>query len=172
MRFRDHHAGDVDELVALVEAGDIRAAHERCHTLKGIAGNLGATELYAKISAIDRVLKDSLPPDPADLDDARALMADLVAEIAGLDQQPESPRVAPPLTGAELDRLVGELRAALEYDLGAVEPLLRRLREGTAGTGRARLVEELATLVDLFEIDDALALLDALTEPASAAGEP
>ncbi len=172
LRFRDHHAGDVDELVALVEAGDLRAAHERCHTLKGIAGNLGATELYAKISAIDRVLKDSLPPDPADLDDARALMADLVAEIAGLDQQPESPRVAPPLTGAELDRLVGELRAALEYDLGAVEPLLRRLREGTAGTGRARLVEELATLVDLFEIDDALALLDALTEPASAAGEP
>src|SRR5690606_6387732 len=41
LRFRDHHAHEIDELAELVRAGDLEAAHERCHLLKGITGNLG-----------------------------------------------------------------------------------------------------------------------------------
>lgn len=55
--FKDAHTGDVDKLVAVAETGDWTTVHEVNHALKGVTGNLAASELYDLCVAIDGKVK-------------------------------------------------------------------------------------------------------------------
>ncbi len=43
-----------------LDKGDIVGAYEACHTLKGVAGNLGITPLFLSLSALAEKLKSGL----------------------------------------------------------------------------------------------------------------
>ncbi len=52
-----------EKLVAFLEAGDLRAIEELSHTLKGSAGNIGATQLYQLADALCQAVRDERGPD-------------------------------------------------------------------------------------------------------------
>jgi hypothetical protein len=130
--------------------------------LKGLTGNLGAHALYEKIADIDRQLKQGSLPDAGMLDDAQELLQKIMNEIDNLasDTRTSPPGSASkPLSPADLHTLLVRLEKALEYDLGATEPLLTALRAGVSGTPLASEIAAIASLIDTFDIDAALAKL-------------
>ncbi len=58
--------------------------------------------------------------------------------------------------------LVERLAQALNYDLGAAEPLLAELRAGVGGTALEPEIAAIAAQVEVFAIDEALARLQAV----------
>ena len=164
-RFREHYADTIGELRRLVETRGTRAAEALCHALKGVSGNVGATELHARVTALDALLKDNHTPNAELFDEAEALLRRTMDEIDALAlARPDfvPPSAARPLDEATRIRLFDRLAQALEHDLGAVEPLLAELRSGLAGTPLAADMEQLYERIDVFDIDGALSLLASL----------
>jgi signal transduction histidine kinase/CheY-like chemotaxis protein/HPt (histidine-containing phosphotransfer) domain-containing protein len=160
-RFREHYPNALTELRRLLATQGTGPAEDYCHALKGVSGNLGARDLYASISAIDGLLKRGQAPAAALLDQAERQLRALILNIDGLSASPAQtpPVLAPALAGASLQALLARLARALEYDLGAAEPLLQELRAGVAGTPLEAGVAVLAAHIDVFDIDAALAQL-------------
>ncbi len=55
--FVDGHGNDVQRLTMLIGQGDLRAAEQIAHALKGTAGNVGALPIHALAGALDAALK-------------------------------------------------------------------------------------------------------------------
>jgi len=162
-RFREHYPGAIAELRRLLAENDLGRAEAHCHALKGVTGNLGAHALYGKITAIDARLKQGQVPDEVALEEVEAAWAQAMQEIDGMAAAPAPVLAAStPLTPAALRELLSLLEHALKYDLGAAEPLLTRLRSAVAGTPFEAEVAAVALLVDVFDIDAALAQLHKL----------
>ena len=49
--------GNLEKLGKALDAGDLPAAFEAAHTLKGVAGNLGLTPLYGAVCAVVEPLR-------------------------------------------------------------------------------------------------------------------
>ena len=162
-RFREHYPDAVAELRRLTARQDAPAAEASCHALKGVAGNLGANALYEKIGVMDGLLKQGVLPDEATLDEAEALLAQVMREIDSLGVRTE--RFLPPavpLATEAVRALLTRLGYALDYDLGAAESLLTQLRVGLAGSPLEAEITAVAALVDVFDIDGARAKLQQL----------
>ena len=132
-RFVDGHAGDAAEVVSLASQGDTEALRQKVHTVKGVAGTLGALRLQAAA---------------AELETAARRREDV--EVLGR---------AADVVAAELDRLVASLRDVLPAtapaeDAGAVDWLqvadvLARLEPlvASGNTAANQLYEEEAEVI-------------------------
>ena len=120
VKFRVSHATVIDDIRASLDGEDQETAHRLAHTLKGVAGNIGADDLRAAATAVDAAFKDSdaakvralLPATGEQLDRVLAAIAPLAPEnpseivVAGDgDEIADFSGVA-----AELDQLAGLLR--------------------------------------------------------------
>ncbi len=77
--FASGHAGEVEQLYAAMEAGDVATLKRVAHTLKGSAGNISATRLAEAGTALDLALHQG-----AAMPQILALGAELAAELSGL----------------------------------------------------------------------------------------
>ncbi|MFA7291313.1 MAG: response regulator [Rhodocyclaceae bacterium] len=165
-RFREHYPDAIAELRRLASEDGTQRAGEYCHALKGVTGNIGAQALYEKIAEIDAQLKQGALPAPLTLDEAEALLQQLLRDIDSLPSRPVPlPAAAEQLTATARAALLTQLARALEYDLGAAEALLTELRTGVVGTPIEAEISAIAAKVDVFDIDAALALLKKLETP-------
>jgi two-component system, sensor histidine kinase and response regulator len=168
LRFRAHYADAYETLARLLGEAGVEAAEQYCHALNGVAGNLGARALHRQLLAIDAQLRQGAAPPQAELEALRGLLGQVVADIdslgAAAPDAPSGERLAHPQMLALLDRL----GPALEYDLGAAEGLLAQLRAGAGGIDGARAVDAIAEKVEVFAIDEALALVSALRQRLAA----
>ncbi|WP_374328657.1 response regulator [Azonexus sp.] len=168
-RFRENYADAVSILRQRLADDGTVAAEAHCHALKGVTGNLGAHALYDRFTAIDDLLKRGVTPAAEQLDEVEMLLQQAMQAIDSL-AAPAAPAVAPtaaPLPPEVLRSLLDRLANALEYDLGAAEPLLNELRAGVAGTPLAPAVAAVAARVDVFDIDNAVAQLKKIARDES-----
>jgi CheY-like chemotaxis protein/HPt (histidine-containing phosphotransfer) domain-containing protein len=93
-----------DQITAALDAEDWGTAERVAHTLKGTAGNIGATELQTEAGKLEAALRDKQAR--ATVDDLLSVPAQLLAElIAALETAlPPVPGSAP-VTAAELEQL-------------------------------------------------------------------
>lgn len=99
------------------------------------------------------------------LAEADALLQHVMREIDSLSlAAPTNPSAAAPLDKDALHALLSRLDQALEFDLGAAEPLLAELRAGVADTELEQGIAALADQVDSFEIDEARVALKKLEQ--------
>lgn len=166
-RFREHYAHADGELQQLLQAGEWVPAENFCHSLKGVAGNLGAHALYTCIATIDELLKQQQLPGP----DALAQFGDLLRQVIG-----DIDSLAPASKAEGCARLSREtalskvtlLIEALTTDLGAAESLVAELSCGLAGGEFEITMNQIAAQVDVFNIDRALADLTDLQQRLAA----
>jgi PAS domain S-box-containing protein len=79
------HAGDGRRVAAALAAGDIEGARRLVHTLKGLAGTLGAAGLAAVATTLDTALRtEGGACDPALADRLAQALARVVGEIGSL----------------------------------------------------------------------------------------
>ena len=85
LRFRQSQARSVEEIREALATGDHERAKLITHTIKGVAGNIGAKELQAAAAAAEAALRNSdLTRFEADLPALEAPLRRVVSSIAGL----------------------------------------------------------------------------------------
>jgi PAS domain S-box-containing protein len=159
--FAARHERDGDELQRLVDAGELEHAAQLAHTLKGVAGNLGARALFKQADTLHERLRGR---DGAGAPALETLLAGTRRELQRLTgaihqalPPGTTPRTAAAAAGSpvDLDLLAEQLhrgdpgaRAALEQQAAALQTAL-----GAAAT------EQLRRQVAAFDFDAALQTL-------------
>ncbi|WKJ89252.1 PAS domain S-box protein [Methylomonas montana] len=162
-RFREHYANAAGELQQLLQADALVAAEHFCHSLKGVAGNLGAHALYECVANIDGLLKQQQPPDSEALEQFGELLRQVISDIDSLLPAPKVQACGPLSRETALSK-VTLLIAALATDLGAADSLVTELCTGLAGGEFEIGMNEIAAQIDVFNIDRAVTLLTALQQ--------
>ncbi|MEY8248010.1 MAG: Hpt domain-containing protein [Bermanella sp.] len=86
--FADAHPQDVKRLLAAAAEQDWKAVYEINHALKGVSGNLAASQLYQLCIDIDGKLKDERHDIEAELSTLPGAMETLLSSIAVASQLP------------------------------------------------------------------------------------
>jgi signal transduction histidine kinase/CheY-like chemotaxis protein/HPt (histidine-containing phosphotransfer) domain-containing protein len=145
-------------------SGERETAQRAAHTLKGVAGNIGASDLQAAAQGVEEAIRAdtarNIEPRMAELDDALSIV------IRGLDGlRDESDATPPPVAGvrpADLSPLFEKLRAMLEQGDARAADILNEIRAQHQAPEAEPLWRELGELIDDFEFDEALERLAAL----------
>lgn len=171
------HYGDVVERIrdALAQA-DIELAQRIAHTLKGVAGNIGATEVYAGASAVESAIRKFEQDRLGELLDN--LQASLQIVLAGiLIAQPQvvgdpTPMSSPTLTRAAIDthqvaQTIAQLNDLLKSNNLGAKRLLGTLRELLAETATIQPIGELEAYVNKLDFKAATAVLASISQGLS-----
>jgi HPt (histidine-containing phosphotransfer) domain-containing protein len=157
-KFREGQSGVVQAVRAARQAGDTELAVRLAHTLKGVAGNIGAKVLFAAANDLEQALKN----DPeADIEPLLAgidvQLEPLLSAIAALDNQGATDSEASSVSGSA----EAESGAAGEVDYAALEPLLKNLDAllQRSNTKASAVVEEMKPLLSGTEGEAVLAAI-------------
>jgi HPt (histidine-containing phosphotransfer) domain-containing protein len=168
-QFASQQAEAVGQIRAALATHDIENATRLAHTLKGVAGNLGAGPVQAAVTAVEKLLRDGSPADainPA-LGQLAAVLDPLLARIraalaVGATVTAAAPAVAPAQTravAAQLTKLFADFdtsavtfteenHASLRpaFDATTWERFLRQTQEFAFADAQALLQQALAHL--------------------------
>ncbi len=153
-----------DRIRAALDAGDQPLAERLAHTLKGVAGNLGAETVQASASALEQAIRDRLARAEVDalLDACRhplvallQAMAPVLRPATAAQAGPDAGRMDP----AQCERCCAELRALLASDDAAALELLERENALLQQAFGARFIAIQQAAAD-FDFGQALTLLD------------
>jgi two-component system, sensor histidine kinase and response regulator len=129
-RFAERHAAAREAIAAALAAGDAAAAERLAHTLRGVAGNIGAEGLAAAAQRVEDAVRTGAPAALA-LDELGATLAPLVAALQ---------RALPPPTAAAAPA------AADRADAGAASRQLAALLAASDVAALAFLAKNSAVL--------------------------
>jgi len=159
-RFVSGQQTALQPIVQALDAGDTATAERLAHTLKGLAGNIGASVLQAAMEQVENALREQATPTTvrALLEPAANLLTTLLAELqAQLPEQavkPDSSVVDP----AQLQQVCHQLQALLAYDDPQAAEVLQThaaMLETALGTS----YRTLRTAVEDFDFEDALRIM-------------
>ncbi|MCL6270640.1 response regulator [Sansalvadorimonas sp. 2012CJ34-2] len=180
-RFITNQAGFTDNYLAALRGEDFETAIRLAHTLKGVAGNIGATELSRLAMELQKItekrsIQTKLVQKARQIEVA---MEEVVAGIQALKYQVEKQDIADSQEGAsfatpkatpaiEMDALTKELsllRSQLADDnteaLDTFSPIKADLSELHGNSG---LPDSIECSLEAFDMDQALEQLDELLE--------
>ncbi|HEX6733757.1 MAG TPA: response regulator [Azonexus sp.] len=165
MRFRDSQSDAVQRLRAALASGDVAGAVLTAHTLRGLAGNLGASGLAGAAGELENALK-ATPATAGDhdnqLDKLAASLQAVLEALAGHVPPAAAGPAAAQLPPAELQAALSRLRQLLDNcdaaALGEFEAVAGSLRQSAE---RSR-VDELARLIGRYEFEAAGELLETI----------
>ena len=153
-----------DRIRAALDAGDQPLAERLAHTLKGVAGNLGAEAVQASASAVEQAIRDRQALGEIDvlLGACRQALAALLEAMAASLRPAgaaEAGRDAGRVDLAQCQRACAELRALLASDDAAALEVLERDSALLQQAFGARFTAIQQAAAD-FDFGQALALLD------------
>ena len=162
LRFCDSQRHAVAELEALLEAGDQAGAERLVHTIKGVAGNLGAMTLHATADRLEQALRRNEAREPWQQQFSQCL----THVLALLDEQPppaDAPQPAAepaPAAAAEaIEPLCKQLCQLIDCGDGEAIEIVERERAHLQQALGAALVEQLHAQLDDLEFEAALVTL-------------
>jgi signal transduction histidine kinase/DNA-binding response OmpR family regulator/HPt (histidine-containing phosphotransfer) domain-containing protein len=157
-KFAAGQKGAVAEIRAALLAGDAATAERHAHTLKGIAGNVGAGGIQQAAGLVEAAIRQG--NDAAA--ELAALEAPLLEMTSGLERHLIQAELDEPGDDGSTAQLLDRLRALLTDNDPDAEELVAanrtRLRAALPG-----VADQLARHVGDFDFDKALALLPAVT---------
>ncbi|MBF0213439.1 MAG: Hpt domain-containing protein, partial [Magnetococcales bacterium] len=163
-RFRESQDPFLSRLETALRQNDRNTAIRELHTLKGVAGNMGATTLAEQAKAVEMLLRQNgaqslLSPALETLKQThQALLAAIDAVIGELNRSPGTPRT-PELHQVDRLTLIQEMRELTqlleEYDSTAgskVSGVVEKLRM----MGMSEEAGQIKRMVEQYEFEDAL----------------
>jgi HPt (histidine-containing phosphotransfer) domain-containing protein len=161
LQFREHSADAAGQIKAALEAGDRAAARSVAHTLKGVAGNLGAEALYRSAPKLELSLrKGHFEPVSEEAGRLAAAHAEVFAGLAALDAPGAAPATAAAAAPADpetVERLLDDLDQRLAASDAEAGQALQAVKG--ALNGHSPEVEELERLITAYNFDEARARL-------------
>ncbi|MGE0435087.1 MAG: response regulator, partial [Planctomycetota bacterium] len=168
-RLLDRMRGMCETFVAdfdTARAQDAAAASRAAHSLKGVAGNIGAFHLHELAGRLEQAVKAG---QPAEIDQHLREVSDAIRLIVvGLKAMTPAPSTSatsaattPAASSDEIRPLIVRLRKLIEDSDGAAPDVIRRLRAMVAGPS-VPLLDAVAQHITNYDFDSALAAMPAL----------
>ena len=163
-RFAQTQADAMARIHRAIADGDWETARRDAHTTKGLAGNIGATELMALAGAVEGALKlgpgDALQSALAAMEhELNVVLANIAAALVEANAG-----VVPVTQSVEVDRVLlaselGELATLLADDDSRAARMVDNLIDKLRACGQGVLGSQLQKLVAKYEYQDALQTL-------------
>ncbi len=169
LKFRRDFAGATADIRANLEKGDLHTAERIAHTVKGVAGNIGAGGLQEKATELDEALKDErvakYEPLLSRFDKSLGALIGSI-DSAGLAETEETEAAtAGELSPDELRRLLDELEPNLKKrQPKRCAPILEEIGRHKLPKRQAADLEKLAKLVKRYKFKEAQGIFDSLIE--------
>ncbi len=158
-RFRDSQADIPAQISVVLGDGDTEHAQRLAHTLKGVAGNIGAQRVAESAQVLEQALRAGRTELGEELAAVSSELAAVLPGLAGIDADCQPPPVADAPDQEQVGELLGHLRALLEEDDAEASEPLERLQRLLADTPMAPQLRMLSAAVSEFDFDTALAQL-------------
>ena len=158
IQFTATQADAIAAITAALKVGQRDTAIRVAHTLRGVAGNLGATALQSAAATLEGALKAGTPPDEALFATSTALAVVLPALRSLKGAAAPAPATAAATLDAYRDDLA-RLRTLLTGDDTAAVDFAERLATATGHP----VIEDIRRLAADFDFAAALARLDAIS---------
>ncbi|WP_338114136.1 hybrid sensor histidine kinase/response regulator [Thiorhodococcus mannitoliphagus] len=162
-RFRENQADFMARFREARRLGDAETATRLAHTLKSLAGNLGASGLERAAATLEAGCRDGVPAEQIDtrLVSLDAELTPLVTALGDLETL-ESTTVTTSVSSAdhaEIETLLDALQSLMEDDDGDAVETLAILQERLADGASQAAFRRLAKAVETYRFDQALELL-------------
>jgi len=153
-------------LSQLLEAGEQESARELVHSVKGVAGNLSADQLFIAAKQLENSLKAEQPVNLHDLkEDFEKKFEHIMATLRAFEQstavQAAAPGASQQLDMDDLQAGLDQLAAQLEDFSMDAGDCFTRLRPSLPAGDQ---LEELAGAISDLDFDTALALLKTISD--------
>ncbi|MHC1745481.1 MAG: transporter substrate-binding domain-containing protein [Syntrophobacteraceae bacterium] len=164
IKFRNNYAAMADDIASCLARKEAEEARRLAHSVKGVAGNLGAGALFAAAAQVEDAIlhgdEDRLPPL------VETLAAELGKVVRGLGDLREIPERTGPRLQFHPDRLAGLLEELAPCVLARkpklCEPVLDRILEMDLVRPFGEDVKRLVAQIKGYRYKEAAATLDAL----------
>jgi len=162
LKFAHNNANAVAETRVALQQGDMERAVRLAHTLKGVAGNIGASVLYQAARELETALKEQYPDPAALLENCDRLLQQVVQGIAVLEPVTVSAveETAAPVDVAVLAPLVIRLRALLQEDDMEAADVVAALQAQVEGTALAQPLRDIEAALGQYDFEGALDLVE------------
>jgi len=163
------------QISTALERGDLKLAERIAHTVKGVAGNIGITEVQSVAQELEKALRDGEGKVLALLVEFASLMSAQVRAIENALRDSATARkegVQPsPFNAQAADEAIARLRTLLEASDGDTEESFRCLQDAVAGTIEKQYLDGLSTSIDDFDFEVALVKLNEIAKRANEMGK-
>ncbi len=166
IRFAQTQADAMARITLAMRAKDMPTAIREAHTTKGLAGNIGATQLLALSTAVETALKnDDMATLPAALEAMQQELGIVIGQINTVMGEPEiaSPVVSPAivLDHATLASKCQQLANMLTGNDTRARKLVESLADTLYSLGQAESYHQINQQIADYEFDEALVNLGA-----------
>ncbi|ATX79221.1 two-component system, unclassified family, sensor histidine kinase and response regulator [Mariprofundus aestuarium] len=156
--------------------GGTKMAERLLHSLKSVAGNIGAKGLHDEASRLEQLVRDGVEIKADDEKAAESRLSEVIASIRGwIEEKQEvvAEEVVVEPSG-EFDRehaaeVAGRMRLLLEDYNGDAVDLLDELEAALAGSSIAAKLPRIKKYLDAYDFDAALLLLEGIEQAIRAA---
>ncbi|MET0084411.1 MAG: response regulator [Sedimenticola sp.] len=166
-KFSQSQGNAVNEIRDAQSRGDMELARRLTHTLKGVAGNLGATELFRQTQALEDHLKnDGLNSIESQLLSVDAALKKVLAGIARAMQDENNKPIAADkqLDPEALKPLLKDLSELLSDSSTEATRTLGELNSKIEGSPLQNHLQQIQQSVDQYDFDTALDSLNGLVD--------
>ena len=167
--YQDHH-DDIKELDDAIKQGKLDVAQRLAHTIKGVSGAIGATELYASSENMDLVLKKQETKHYENgLFEMGDAMKIVMNSLKGLTSISDKQKTDPKTIGGSLDidaiiQALDDLANLIEEMDPDAEEKAGQLKEQLHAPPYIDLVKKLSKQVEEFEFQEASTTVSLLKE--------
>jgi signal transduction histidine kinase/DNA-binding response OmpR family regulator/HPt (histidine-containing phosphotransfer) domain-containing protein len=168
LQFATQQADAATQIAAALDAGDRKLAERLVHTVKGVAGNLGITDVQTAAQKLEKAVRENQPDIPALLDQFAITMRVHVNSIRHALPDTAAPQPAP-LASAAFDRerateAVSHLQSLLEASDGNSQEAFEALQHAVVGVVDKPYLDALNESINNFDFEQALTKLREIAE--------
>ena len=166
-RFHENQSGTLDQLRRDLERGTFSDMALRAHTLRGVAGNLGAGEVAEAAHVIEDIARTGEPVDRPQLAQAIETLAGLLTPLLDYSRgHHATTRIASVLPSPEEQRrALCHLLGLLQHDDASALECHRQLQPWLARLAAPEAVERLERAIMQYEFEEAAEILRTIARP-------
>jgi len=163
------------DMSAALESGDVKLAERIAHTVKGVAGNIGITEVQSSAQVLEKAIREGEGTVPTLLRQFASLMGTQVHAIEkalgeSTPARPEEARTSP-FNGEMASKAIARLRALLEASDGDAGEAFSSLQDAVAGVVEKPRLDALSASINDFDFEAALVKLEEIGEECARNGD-
>jgi two-component system sensor histidine kinase/response regulator len=164
-QFVSQQAGAATQIATAIDAGDRKLAERIAHTVKGVAGTIGISDVQSAAQKLEKGIRDGQDSVPMLLDQFAITLRVYVNSIT--QALPHSAPFQPVTLPFDPERAASEVRrleALLEANDGDSQEAFQVLHDAVVEVVDARCLDELSETINNFEFEHALVKLQEIAQ--------
>ena len=180
-KFTTSNRNFIEDFLQLYEGGDQEAAIRAAHSLKGVAGNIGAKELQIAAAELEAAVKEDKPKDPTLNKIIESVKTELKKVLTSIEKSKKSYRavkkgksVKDAEDREEVIKLALELRSQLEDFNASASETFDSLNSAIGSSVKRTIINKLGKAVNEYAFEGALKIVNEILNDLniSIEGEP